>query len=137
MGSAQAVSHIDISDAGYRPDQSDAGGSDSELSRLERTVIAIGVADAAQGKRIVPNPDGRLERLVRLVAGRRTPARLADPRLEALRHFAQVAAADGERIADIRRLRCAGFSLGHVVATARLSRAQGLPRRPMGQPVSG
>ena len=128
MGSAHAVLRVDISDTGHRPDKGDAGEPNRELSHLERTVIAIGVADAAQGKRIVADPDARLERLIRLVAGRRTPARLADPRLEALRHFAQVAAADGERIANVRRLSAAGFSLGQVVAAARLSRAPGLPR---------
>lgn len=131
MGSAQAALHVDTSDAGRRPCRGEACEPDRELSRLERTAIAIGVVDAAQGKRIVANPDARLQRLIRLVTGRRTPARLADPRLEALRHFAQVAAADCERLADIRRLCGAGFSLGQVVAAARLSRAHGLPRRPL------
>lgn len=128
MTSVHAVSSIDIGHAGQCPEPVDAHEANRELSRLERTVVAIGVADAAQGKRLVANPHSRLERLVRLVAARRTPATLADPRLEALRHFAQVTATTRERIADIRRLRDAGFSLGQVVAAAHLSRPEGLPR---------
>ena len=120
MTSLHAASTIDISHAGQCPEPVDT--HEANLSRLERTVVAIGVADAAQGKRIVANPHRQLERLIRLVAARRTPATLADPRLEALRHFAQVTAQLGERIADIRRLRDAGFGLGQVVIAARLSR---------------
>lgn len=127
MSVAQAVSRIDTSNACGCSGHIDAIEATRELTRLERTVVAIGVADAAQGKRIVANPGALMQRLIRLVAGWRTPAMLADPRLEALRHFAQVAATGGERIADFRRVRDAGFSVAQVVTAALLSRAQALP----------
>lgn len=122
MALAKLLSRDEVSDACRRSQHVETDPADNGLSALERTVIAIGAADARQGKPILANPRSRLKRLADLVAGRRTPATLADPRLDALRRFAQVAATGRERIADLRRARDAGFNPGQIVLAARLSR---------------
>ena len=127
MALAKLLSRGEITDACRRLRHVEAEQTSSDLSALERAAVAIGAADARQGKRIATNPHGRLQRLTAMVAGRRTPATLADPRLDALRRFAQVAATGRERIADLRRARDAGFNPGQIVLAARLSRGIARP----------
>ena len=98
--------------------------SDGSLTPLEREVIGIGRADAHDGA-IVSSKGRLVDRLrssaAQMVGRRRTPP-LADPRLEALRRFAQRAALGREEIADIGALRHAGFAVSQIVMATRLAR---------------
>ncbi len=122
MTLAQPLTREAVRAACRFPGTADAVGAPDELSMIERTVIAVGAADARRGLWVAAKPDGRLRRLTDLLMGRRTPIALADPRLDALRRFAQTAASGRERISDIRRVRDAGFSSPQIVLAARLSR---------------
>lgn len=91
------------------------------LSEIERTVVAVGAADARRGLDIIVGSTGPLRRLTDVILGRRAPVELADPRLETLRRFAQVAARGRERIDHIRDMRHAGFNSAQIVLAARLA----------------
>lgn len=105
----------------------DRAASDGSLTPLEREVVGIGRADA-QDRAIVDGKRGLVDRLrgsAAQLAGRRRTTPLADPRLEALRRFAQRAALGREEIADIGALRHAGFAVSQIVMAARLARDPG------------
>ena len=107
--------------AGVRPERT---ASDGSLTPLEREVIGIGRRDAHDGA-IVSGEGGLLDRLrisAAQLAGRRRTTPLADPRLEALRRFAQRAALGREEITDLGALRHAGFAVSQIVIAARLAR---------------
>lgn len=95
------------------------------LSPLELEVVAIGRADA-QNAVLVRSGNALVERvrdIACLVTGQRRAKPLADPKLEALRRFAQRAALAREQIADIRAMRDAGYATRQIVMTTRLARA--------------
>ena len=101
--------------------------SDGALTPLEREVVGIGRADAQDGA-IVSGAGRLIDRLrgsAAQIAGRRRTPPLADPRLEALRRFAQRAALGHEEVADIGALRHAGFAVSQIVMAARLARQPG------------
>jgi hypothetical protein len=94
------------------------------LSPLELEVVAIGRADA-QNAVLVRSGNALVERvrdIACLVTGQRRAKPLADPKLEALRRFAQQAALAREQITDIIAMRDAGYATPQIVMTTRLAR---------------
>lgn len=124
MALANSVLRDAVRSACIHPRPAVVVGEREDLSPLERTVVSIGATDARRGLWTVQlfAPSSRLYRLTNLLLGRRTPATLADPRLEALRRFAHVAAKGRERLHDIRSVRDAGFNPAQIVLATRLSR---------------
>ena len=84
-----------------------AADSPSGLGRDEWSVVEFACNDGLWSL----NPDGFVQRLVRILFGIRPPRPLANERLEALRRFAVVAWSKGAvRAAQLNELRAAGFS---------------------------
>lgn len=91
------------------------------LSGIERTVIELARQEAGTRRASCAEPRSRLmaklRRLVDIVAGRRGPLPLANPRLEALRRFACSAATGGViREDEVGMLVRAGFTWAEAQA---------------------